>query len=577
MRHNGTRADPHLPGVSVAFAGLVSLAVLVMALPGCGESRPTPRIDRVPPVRATGATPDLLALPAEWSARYPATPDDTGLARREVDGAAAAAAAVRDGGARYALTVPSHGAGLATSAFDAVPVAFVVPLTFAVEELTAAQARDLAGGRIRNWREVGGPDGAVTVEVPATAEAAAALARALEAAIVAAGSAAGDARPRAGTLRLEIGSGPALGTKALRIDGHLPDEPGYPFVDRRVVAGAAADAGGTEAVAECLRRQLAAARPAAITLDAVGDIMLGREVGRLIAERGPAYPFAAVQPLLARADLRIGNLELPLTERGTPSPKDYVFRAPPAVVSGLTYAGFSVLTLANNHALDYGPEGLLDTIAALDGAGIAHAGAGRTPEEAHAPAIVTVKGLRIAVLAYVNVPNDGRSGFVAESMAAAAGRPGVAWGRADAVRRDVAAARAKADLVIVCMHSGYEYTATPNPIQRELAHAAVDAGAALVVGAHPHVLQGVEFYRGVPIIYSLGNFVFDLDDDDRRQPGLPSLLSVIVRVTLTAQGVRGVQFLPVVIDAREGRPLLVTGAAARPVLDRLYRLTDALN
>jgi poly-gamma-glutamate synthesis protein (capsule biosynthesis protein) len=226
--------------------------------------------------------------------------------------------------------------------------------------------------------------------------------------------------------------------------------------------------------------------------------------------------------------------------------------------------------------MDYGADGLLDTIAALDRAGIAHAGAGPSPEAAHAPAIVTVKGIRIAVLAYVNVPDDSVSGFVARSMAAAPGKPGVAWGTADAVRRDVQAAKQEADVVIVSMHSGYEYTAAANDIQQELAHAAIDAGAALVLGGHPHVLQGVEFYHDAPIIYSLGNFIFDLDDDDRRQPGLPSVLSVIFRVTLTAKGVRAVRFLPAVIDPKDARPKPVEGADARPVLERLYRLTDAL-
>jgi poly-gamma-glutamate synthesis protein (capsule biosynthesis protein) len=185
--------------------------------------------------------------------------------------------------------------------------------------------------------------------------------------------------------------------------------------------------------------------------------------------------------------------------------------------------------------------------------------------------------LRLAFLAYVNVPNDSVSGFELERTAATPGRAGVAWGHSGDVARDVASARRQADVVIVALHSGTEYSPNPNAVQRELAHAAVDAGAALVLGSHPHVLQGIEFYRGAPIIYSLGNFVFDLDDADRRQPGLPSVLSGICRVTLTKQGVSGVRFLPAVIDQRESRPIPVSGAAARPVYDRLYRLTDALN
>src|SRR5262249_21692918 len=161
-------------------------------------------------------------------------------------------------------------------------------------------------------------------------------------------------------------------------------------------------------------------------------------------------------------------------------------------------------------------------------------------------------------------------------MEAGPSSPGVAWGDPEAVRRDVAAARAQADIVIVAMHSGNEYTAPPNPTQRDLAYAAIDAGAALVLGAHPHVLQGIELYRGAPIVYSLGNFVFDLDDDDRRAPGLPSVLTGVLRVRIGRDGVHGLELRPAQIDQRELRPVPVTGAAARAVYDRIYPLTDAL-
>jgi poly-gamma-glutamate synthesis protein (capsule biosynthesis protein) len=304
--------------------------------------------------------------------------------------------------------------------------------------------------------------------------------------------------------------------------------------------------------------------------------MLDRAVGAAIARRGAGHPFEAVRPLLAGSDIRFANLELPLTERGQRARKDYTFRAPPAAAEGLTAAGFNLLTLANNHMLDYGAEGLLDTLATLDRIGIARVGAGRNVEEAHAPALLAVNGLRLAVLGYVNTPNDGVSGWVAESMRAGPAAPGVAWGTVDAVRRDVAAAKANADLVIVALHAGWEYTGPPGAVQRELAHAAIDAGAALVLGAHPHVLQGIEFYRGAPIVYSLGNFVFDIDDDDRRQPGLPSLLTCVLRVRLGPEGVRSLEVRPATIDQADGRPLPVEGAAARPVYDRLYSLTDAL-
>jgi poly-gamma-glutamate synthesis protein (capsule biosynthesis protein) len=162
-------------------------------------------------------------------------------------------------------------------------------------------------------------------------------------------------------------------------------------------------------------------------------------------------------------------------------------------------------------------------------------------------------------------------------MTAGERSPGVAWGTPEAIRRDVTAAKANADLVVVAIHAGWEYLNPPNPVQQALAHAAVEAGAALVLGAHPHVLQGIELYRGVPVVYSLGNFVFDLDDDDRRTPGMPSVLTGVLRIRLARDGVRGLEFLPAIIDARDGRPVPVNGAEARRVYDRLYSLTDGLS
>ena len=479
---------------------------------------------------------------------------------------------------RAVAALASHGAatrvdGLSLVELGTRPVAAFVPFTFPVEELTSRQLRDLAAGRMQTWRDAGGPDVPVEVLIREPDTVGRALGGPVAGTPVTEIGAALAERPGRVVLAPGTAAGPLV--KPLRVDGLRPHEAGYPVTASWTLITSPGDER-----AATLGRALAARRDPApdaeIRLDAVGDIMLGRGVGRAIAARSVRYPFEAVQPLLAGADLRIGNLELPLTERGRPAAKDYVFRAPPSVVEGLAYAGFNVLTLANNHILDYGVEGLLDTLNALDRAGIAYTGAGRTADEAHAPAIISVGGLRVAILSYANTPNDGRSGWVAESTRAGEGTPGVAWGTPDVIRRDVTAARARADVVVVALHAGGEYLAMPNPVQRELAYAAADAGAALVLGAHPHVLQGIELYNRTPIVYSLGNFVFDLDEDDRRQPGLPTLLSAILRVRLGRDGVRALEVQPVIIDQRDGRPLPVAGAAARPVLERIYSLTDAL-
>ncbi len=304
--------------------------------------------------------------------------------------------------------------------------------------------------------------------------------------------------------------------------------------------------------------------------------MLGRSIGQGIRQYGPSYPFQFVAQALSQADIAFANLESPMTEGGSPANKDYVFRAPIEAAESLAAAGIDVVSLANNHALDYGLEGFFDTMAALENSGIAYVGAGRDLAAARAPALVTVKGLRLAFLAYVNTPDDSLSGFSVAATAAMADRAGVAWATPEAIAQDVAQAALQADIVVVSLHTGFEYWEEANDLQVRLAQAAIDAGADLVLGHHPHVLQGLEEYGGGLIAYSLGNFVFDFDAADYAQPGLPSALSLILRVRLGPEGVLGYDFLPVIIDEAEGRPRLVAGEEARPVEERIARLSAAL-
>lgn len=302
--------------------------------------------------------------------------------------------------------------------------------------------------------------------------------------------------------------------------------------------------------------------------------MLGRSIGDGIRQHGASWPLEHVAPLLQAADIAFVNLESPLTDGGQAANKDFVFHGPPEGARGLSNAGIDVVSLANNHALDYGTTGLEDTWSALKAAGVAEAGSGANTAAAHTPVIVERNGLRLAFLAYVNTLPDSGSGFDAASTAATADRPGVAWLTPEAVAADVANARKEADIVIVSMHTGYEYQEAPSELQSAAAHAAIDAGASLVLGGHPHVLQGIETYHGGLIIYSLGNFVFDFDQVDYAHAGLPSALSAVLRVRLTKAGVAGCDVAPVLIDEADGRPRPVSGAEAEPVLERLRRLSD---
>jgi poly-gamma-glutamate synthesis protein (capsule biosynthesis protein) len=202
----------------------------------------------------------------------------------------------------------------------------------------------------------------------------------------------------------------------------------------------------------------------------------------------------------------------------------------------------------------------------LDAAGVRSVGTGRNRTEAHRPVLLNVKGMRLALLAYVNTPAEGS--YRRATWEATDERAGVAWGVADEIKAGVAAARAQADIVIVLLHSGSEGRDRPNATQRSLARAAIDGGAALVVGAHPHVLQGIERYGNGVIAYSLGNFVFD---GFRRAANE----SAILRVALGREGVRDLAWTPVVIQ--RGRPQLAEGRQAQRILARIARLSAQLS
>ncbi|UOV00892.1 CapA family protein [Pseudoxanthomonas mexicana] len=233
----------------------------------------------------------------------------------------------------------------------------------------------------------------------------------------------------------------------------------------------------------------------------VGDIMVAETPGELIARgEDPFQPFAA---LLSSHDVRIGNLECVVATTGTAEEKPYTFRADPRTLPVLK-RHFDAVSLANNHSGDFGKAAFAEQLALMDKAGLPYFGGGRDATAAHAPWIVERNGVRIALLGYVE--------FKPRSFEADASRPGVAWsGEDDDVIEDIIAARRvhRADIVIPFMHWGWEDEPDPSPRLRAFARRMIDAGADMVVGGHPHVTQGADYYRGKPIIYSLGNFLFN--------------------------------------------------------------------
>ena len=210
------------------------------------------------------------------------------------------------------------------------------------------------------------------------------------------------------------------------------------------------------------------------------------------------------QAEIQAADFFMTNEEFPFSTRGTPAPdKQFTFRVHPEKVKLMQEMGIDLVTLANNHALDYGRDAMLDTIDTLDHAGIRHVGAGKNLAEARKPDVVELNGRTFAFIGATRV-------YPEADWAAGTDSAGMfsAYDGGAQLAEEVKAAKQQADYVIAYVHWGIEREETPNEVQKSIAHRLVDAGADLVVGAHPHVLQGIEYYQGVPIAYSLGNFVF---------------------------------------------------------------------
>ena len=288
---------------------------------------------------------------------------------------------------------------------------------------------------------------------------------------------------------------------------------------------------------------------------AVGDIMMARSVGERIVSEGPEIVFRDVQTILSEADILAGNIESAITDRGVPVYKNFNFAAPPDSAKALATAGFDIAVLGNNHSLDFGQEGLAQTIDLLQEQGITPLGVG-IGGEAAGPLIMERNGLHIAFLSYVDVPLE-LSQFDARTWVATDETAGIAWAISEDIRADVQAAKEEVDVVIVFMHFGYEGSELPVGYQREVATAAIDAGAAAVIGSHPHLLQHVEEYHGGLIAYSLGNFVFD-------EYGMPQNRSVVLKLIVDESGMVSYEWFPVVIH--DGLPQPATSEQAMEIL-----------
>lgn len=312
-----------------------------------------------------------------------------------------------------------------------------------------------------------------------------------------------------------------------------------------------------------------------ISLALVGDVMLGRGVDRALRTLEPARLWGDVLPLLGSADLRIINLECAITGHEQPwtrTPKIFHFRADPSAVEVLKVARIDGCSLANNHTLDFEEQGLLDTMTHLVAAGIRYAGAGRNQEEAARPALLGAgfhQTSRVALVAFT----DNEPPF-----AAGPGRPGtnylpVSLNPRVLRRVEVAVSSAReagADTVVFSNHWGPNMKERPSALFRRFAHAVIDRGADIYYGHSAHVFQGVEIYRGKPILYDTGDFI----DDYAVDPKLRNDRSFLVRISLEGGESRRLELFPVVLPY--ARVELAGGSEREAIFERMEGLSSEM-
>jgi len=305
--------------------------------------------------------------------------------------------------------------------------------------------------------------------------------------------------------------------------------------------------------------------PVEFTLAAGGDVMLSRHVGTKIREaQDNALPFRKIANLFSQADIAFVNLEAPFYDQGPPVTEGMTFKAEPETITGLNLAGIDIVSLANNHTRNKGEAGLLYTLDYLKENDITYSGAGKNFAEAHTATITEIDGLKIAWLSYTY--SDG----VSNSSRVEAEDPDVAFLDTEQMKKDVSATQPDSDLIIVSMHAGYEYQTNPNQQQKEFARAAIDSGAELVLGHHPHVVQTTEKYGDGYIIYSLGNLVFDQMWSEETREG------VIAKCQFTGPDLKNVEFTPIKIE-NYNQPRLATEAESAKILERMGLEEDIIN
>ena len=302
-----------------------------------------------------------------------------------------------------------------------------------------------------------------------------------------------------------------------------------------------------------------------VTIAAVGDVMMGSWVADVVDEFGCDYPFDSTRSLLAKADVAIANLEAPLTDEGDVfKDKTYTFKVPPGFAMGIRNAGIGIVTLANNHILDYGCTGLENTIKALKANDILFSGAGENRARACEPVFMTIKNRKIAFAGF--------SMTFPEEFWAGDSSCGTCFPTESLLQKVIEQCRENADVVVLGFHWGAERRNTPKDYQVYIARKSIDLGADLVLGHHPHVLQGIEIYKNRLIAYSLGNFVFGSYSSSART-------SAILRVLMGEDGFLYARVYPISVynSMINFQPRVLRNKERTQVIDELNKISQHLN
>lgn len=559
-----------------AGATTAAAATLAGCAPFIGKASPTPTPQPFVLRRAASLAADAT-VPAALAAAIAARIVDVAGVPSATYAATSTATTAPDLVLTFgALPSGYQGAAVGTSAYTAV-----ANLRVPVDNVSSGQALGLLNGGVTDWQTVGAPASLAVkplwlkgLPLPVGAQLAAGTTTypTLDALLAA-------LRSQPGSVSLLPVEAVDWTTRNLGVDGYYPARGEAP---NGAAAGATSGLGALtlrlgatqRLVSQRLDlRVLAAGLGAALvgatpggTLDmiAVGDIMLGRGVNnQMIANNDYLYPYRPIHDELMTADFRVANLECMITDLVAPptDPYTFVFISAKRAVDGLAYAGFDTLTLANNHSNAEGQTVFQDMLATLRGNNILSCGGGDTLSAARAPAIKTVKDMRIAILSYTAIQPQGP--YATDTS----------WGLAPidltTLPQDIAAARAQADIVIPYFHWGIEYTKDPTQQQQQAARAAIDAGATMVLGNHPHWTQGIENYQGRLIIYSMGNFIFDQDWSEATREGM------LIHLYWRGATLVNVRFVATQ-DVNRCQPRVMAPSEAVGDFDRMWSGTDML-